>query len=134
MPNPSPSISLEACGKLLGAAQSACAASPQVAGSSTPNWDALANSFASLSAALAWGAFLLAVISVLAAVGIGSYVLRQSRKFARRVARQEAQVRVDEWLREKAPNIIGQYVQDLSPASEAQRREDAADQIGNEIG
>jgi hypothetical protein len=134
MPNLSPSISLEACGKLLGAAQSACAASPQVAGSSTPNWDALANSFASLSASLAWGAFLLAVISVLAAVGIGSYVLRQSRKFARRVARQEAQVRVDEWLREKAPNIIGQYVQDLSPASEAQRREDAADQIGNEIG
>jgi len=134
MPNPSPSISLEACGKLLGAAQSACAASPQVAGSSTPNWDALANSFASLSAALAWGAFLLAVISVLAAVGIGAYVLRQSRKLARRVARQEAQVRVEEWLRDEAPKAIRLSLEELTQSSQSGIRTAAADGIGEEIG
>ena len=90
MPAASPNISLEACGKLLGAAGHACAAPAQVAAPSTPNSDALANAFASLSVALTWGGVLLGMVALLAAFGFGSYVSEKVKRYARKAARLEA--------------------------------------------
>lgn len=124
------------CERFVNVAAKSCIASAQPAPAPhEPPWDALANSFASLSAAFAWGAILLALIAIVAAIGWGVLV----RHWAEREARVEADECVrrlmDKWLVEEAPQIVRRHVELLQNASLGNDNEQAAaDDIGKEAG
>jgi hypothetical protein len=124
------------CERFVNVAARSCAAPAQSAPvPHEPPWDALANSFASLSAAFAWGAILLALIAIVAAVGWGFLV----RHWAEREARVEADECVkrlmDKWLVDEAPQIVRKHVELLQNTSLGNDDEEtAADEIGKEAG
>lgn len=100
-----------------------------------PSWDALANSFASLSAAFAWGAILLALVAVVAAVGWGFLVRHWAEREARKEAADCVQKLMDKWLAEEAPQIVRKNVELLRNTSLGSDDDDkAADEIGKEAG
>lgn len=91
-----PATAWGACTKIVQAATEATAKAcvPQSTVSTpapaTPNWDAMANSFASLSSALAWGATVIAAAALLIGFAWLKVVTANAKKEARVVAEQEA--------------------------------------------
>ena len=132
----SAAMSVQACGQLVASAAQSCAA-PIVATqrSQQPNWDAMANSFAALSAAFAWGSILLALVGIAGAVGWGFLVKNWAEKAARTAATECAQRHVDKWLEKEAPRIIREHVELLQSASLGEQNDaSAADEIGEGAG
>lgn len=143
-------ITVDACLKLIESASAACKtvpvtppapADPQSAAS--PNWDAMANSFAALSAAFSWGSLLLAAFAILSAIAWGYIVTKQAEAEAREVskscANERAQKIADEkisaWLRDEAPGIIRKHVDNLQNASLGGDGDgEAADEMGEAAG
>jgi hypothetical protein len=64
-----PLLPTETCLELVETVAKSCAASSERV--SEPNWDAMANSFASLSSAFTWGTIILAVIALIGAIAWG---------------------------------------------------------------
>lgn len=123
------------CERIVNAATSHCAAVGGPVPAHDPPWDALANSFASLGAAFAWGSLLLALIAVLAGVGWGFLVKVWAEREARKEAADCVKRQMDKWLAEEAPAIIRQHVENLQNASLGDTPDgDAADEMGKEAG
>jgi hypothetical protein len=100
-----------------------------------PTWDALANSFASLSAAFVWGSLLIAAIAVAAGIGWGFLVKYWAEREARKEAAECVNKLMDKWLVEEAPQIVRKHVELLQNASlGADDEESAADEMGKEAG
>ena len=132
------------CERLIGAAYKACptqvaqtvAAAPATSTpQAPPEWDALANSFASLGAAFAWGSLLLALIAIAAALGWGILVKIWAEREARAEAAECVKKQMDKWLAEEAPGLIRQHVENLQNTSLGSTPdEEAADEMGREAG
>ena len=120
------------------AAQSCQAPIGQQPTATAPNWDAMANSFASLSTAIGWGALIVAVISLLVAIILfvgglawGKVIAQNAEREARDMAKVYAEDHISKWLANSAPGIIRERVDliidaTLGPDNDA----DAADEIG----
>lgn len=132
----SATMSVQACGRLVASAAQSCATPAEAARSSPqPSWDAMANSFASLSAAFAWGSILLALVGIAGAVGWGFLVKNWAEKAARTEATECAQKHVDMWLEKEAPRIIREHVEFLQNASLGETSDaSAADEMGKGAG
>lgn len=130
------------CERLVNAAYASCqkpaiavAAAPPIAGQPQPEWDALANSFASLSAAFAWGSIVLALVAVAAAIGWGYLVKVWAEREARAEAAEFVKKEMARWLADEAPGIIRQHVENLQNPSLGNTPDgEAADEIGEEAG
>lgn len=132
-----PSTAWGACTKIVEAATKSCAAQtqPPPAPPSQPNWDAMANSFASLSTALTWGSILLAVIAIISGLAWGWVVAKRAENEARTEAKNCAQAVIDQWLADEAPKIVRAHVEYLRNTSLGDEDDDdAADAIGNAAG
>ena len=127
-----PSITLEACTRVVEAATKVCAAPvPQAAPPPEPNWDAMANGFASLSTAFTWGSILLAVIAVLAALAWGKIVIVTAEREAKEEAKKCAEAYIKEWLSENAAGICRNHVEMILDATMGNGDDRAAaDEIG----
>ena len=129
-----PLISVSVCERLIEAASRPCPAPVEVSpvsGAPEPEWDALANSFASLGSAFAWGALVFALIALLGGVTWGYLVREQAKEEAKRCA-EEA---VREWLEKQAPALVRQqvdWIRDTSIGAGDDAK--AADDIGKEAG
>lgn len=137
MATPAP-IDAAMCERFVSAVSRSCPAQAVQAANVAqppPEWDALANSFASLSAAFAWGSILLALIAIGAGIGWGLYVKQWAEREAREEAEKCVNALMDEWLAEEAPQIIRQSVELLQNASLGDTADDqAADEMGKEAG
>ncbi len=132
-------IDAEMCERFVSAASRACPAPVnEVAAkvqSQPPEWDALANSFASLSSAFAWGSIWLATVAIIAAAGWGYIVKRWAEDEARKAAAESVQKHMEKWLAEEAPQIIRKNVELLNNTSLGQNDDaEAADEMGKEAG
>jgi len=81
MPSGGATMTVAACARIVTAANGARSSAPVAAAphpSGAPAWDALANSFAGLSAALTWGSIMLAAIALVTTEGIA--ILRQANQ------------------------------------------------------
>ncbi len=142
-PGNGPSTAWGACTKMVEAATQATAkaCSPPAAApptASVPNWDAMANSFAALSSALAWGATILGAAALLVGFAWMRIVSDRARKEARTIAEKEArtvaeeakkiadiearkeakacaQAYIQSWLADEAPGIIQKHLELLNP-------------------
>ena len=103
VPNTS-SITVDACAQIVEAATKSCVAAPVLPQSTItqPNWDAMANSFAGLSNAIAWGGLILTVILFFAGLGWGKVIMRNAEKEARDEARQC----MAQWIAENAASEV----------------------------
>ncbi len=136
-----PSTAWGACTKMVEAAVSATAKAcpveklPTAPTSNEPNWDAMANSFASLSSAFAWGSLLLAAVAIAAAIAWGWFVKGWAEKEAQKEAKKCADTYIADWLANEAPAIVRQHVEYLSDATVGSGDDgDAADEIGKAAG
>lgn len=115
---PSEKISADTCVRLVETATRTCqpVASAQPTGS-TPNWDAMANSFASLSNAFALGSLALGVIALFGGIGWGWFVKiraeREAREEARRCTAEEAERLVRKWLEEEALPLLRREMEEF---------------------
>lgn len=134
----SPTIDAAMCERFVNAAANACPkpiAQMVAAPSPQPEWDALANSFASLSSAFAWGSILLALVAIAAAAGWGYLVKRWAEDEARKEASECVNKLMEKWLAEEAPQIIRRNVELLQNASLGSDDDaEAADEMGKEAG
>ena len=122
------------CSQMVEAATKSCqpliSVPPEQA---APNWDAMANSFASLSAAFAWGSIVLAVVAIIAALAWGRIVTATAEKEARKMAKDCADDYIKKWLAEEAPSLVQRHVEFLLDATiGAGDDASAADEIGKE--
>lgn len=132
------------CERLISAATSHCSAtSAQIqqppAVPQTSNFDGLAASFAALSAALTWGALVIAAIAFLAAIGWWQLVKHRSKEEAKTqvglCAKQHIDDYMDKWTSEIAPKVIRSHVEYLMNASIGDDDDyKAADDMGKEAG
>jgi len=132
-----PSTAWGACTKIVEAATKSCGSSLGTAPQppSDPNWDALANSFASLSAALAWGSIGLGVLAIVVGFAWAKIVAADAKNEARTEAAKCAKLYIDEWLQEMAPGIVRTHVEYLrSTTISGDKSDNAADAIGNAAG
>ena len=129
-------IDAATCERFVNAASRSCTLSAQPAPAvHEPPGDALANSFASLSAAFAWGSILLALIAIVAAIGWGFLVRHWAEREARAEAAECVKKLMDKWLVDEAPQIISKHVELLQSASLGEDEDgEAADEIGKEAG
>lgn len=126
-----------ACTKMVEAATRSCSTPPPTTAptAAQPNWDAIANSFASLSVALTWGTILLAIGAVVAGVAWGKHIARTAENEARTEARRCAEQFIQEWLSRDAPGIIRSHVDNLRNATLGDGNDDAAaDALGEAAG
>jgi hypothetical protein len=115
----------------------ACSAQTTVpaANENAPNWDAMANSFASLSSAFAWGSLLLAIVAIVAALAWGWFVKGWAEKEAQKEAKACADAYIQRWLSDEAPGLIRQHVEFLMDATLGSGDDaGAADEIGEAAG
>jgi hypothetical protein len=95
----------------------------------------LANSFASLSAAFAWGSIILAVVAIAAAITWGFFVRQWAEKEARAEAAEGVKREMARWLAEEAPELVRRHVDLLQNASLGTTSDgEAADEMGEEAG
>ena len=78
-----------------------------------PDWDAMASSFAALSAAFTWGTIFLGLVAIIAGVAWANYVKVVAEREAREAARQCAQEVIERWLSDQGPQIIREHVEFL---------------------
>lgn len=127
-------IDLAACERLVGVAAKACPtaslpASTTVPPTPAPEWDALANSFASLGVAIAWGGTILAIIALIAGIAWAKLL----RGIAREEARRCAEERMEKWLAEEAPQLLSRMNASMQDASLGDTEDFlAADEMGEE--
>lgn len=123
-------MSVSVCERLIDAASRPCPTPvevPPVAVASQPEWDALANSLASVGAAVAWGGTVLAVIALIAGIAWAKLL----RGIAREESRRCAEELMDRWLAEEAPQILSRMNASMQDASIGDTEDTlAADQIG----
>ena len=148
-----PSTAWGACARIVEAATKSCAAPPRVlppARGEAPDWDAMANSFASLSVALTVGSIVLALLAFLTGFAWMRIVSDRAAREAKTIAEQEAKrvageaqkeaksvadAYIAKWLIDEAPNIIRAHVENLQNATlGAGNDEDAADEMGKAAG
>lgn len=131
-----PSSAWGACTKIVEAATKSCSAQvPTPSAPLQPNWDAMANSFASLSAAFAWGSLLLAIVAIISGLAWGWVVARRAENEARTEAQRCAQAFIDRWLADEAPQIVRAHVEYLRNTSLGGDDDDlAADAMGEAAG
>ena len=133
-----PTIDAAMCERFVSAASRACpavAAPAPTPATAPPEWDALANSFASLSSAFAFGSIVLALVAIAVAVGWGYLVKKWAEQEARKEAAECVKIIMDKWLADEAPKIIRQNVEYLRNASLGTDDDDkAADEMGKEAG
>lgn len=137
----SPSIAADLCARMVEAASGGCRPPPAtpspvlpsapVAAAASPEWDALANSFASLSVAFTWGSILLGLFALVAGLAWGKFVLHAAEKEAREEAKRYADSYIKSWLANEAPTIVQTHVNLLigtttGPGDDAR----AADEMG----
>ncbi|RYG89603.1 MAG: hypothetical protein EON59_01295 [Alphaproteobacteria bacterium] len=134
-------IDAAVCERLINSAVQSCQSVPvapvaqAVAAKPEPAWDALANSFASLSAAFAWGSIILAIIALAAAIGWGYVVKVWAEQEARKEAAECVKRQMDKWLAEEAPQLIRRSVELLQNTSLGTDDDAAAaDEMGKEAG
>lgn len=132
------SMPVAVCAKMVEAASKSCAvpqSSPPAPTQPQPEWDALANSIASLSSAFAWGSLLLAVVAILGALTWGWIVKGWAEKEAKQEAERCAKQKIDAWLTDEAPNIVRRHVEMLNDASTGNVDDKvAADKMGEAAG
>lgn len=126
----------EACARIVEASTKSCAPTPaQSLAASEPNWDAMANSFASLSAALTWGSLILALVGILGGLAWGRFIATRAENEARTEAKKCAEEIIKRWLSEEAPGIIRAHVDTLENATLGPGDDgDAADAMGEAAG
>lgn len=140
-----PTIDAGVCERLINSALDRCTPVPQALPTQpapvpvSPNFDALAASFGSLSAALAWGSVALAVVALLAIAGWGYLVKIWAEREARTEAKKCAKEFVDEhmkhWLASEAPQIVRVHVEYIMDASLGDKDDgEAAEEMGKEAG
>lgn len=126
-----PQIPISVCERLIEAASRPCPVPVAAPAAPQPEWDALANSFASLGAAFAWGSLIFALIALLGGIAWAKLVRGQAKDEAKRCAEET----VREWLNKEAPGIIRQHIDLLKDTSLGTDDDDkAADEIGKEAG
>lgn len=125
-----------ACTKIVEAATKSCAIPPPSPPPLAPNWDALANSFASLSAAFAWGSLFLAIVAIIAGIGWAKYVAGQAENEARTEAAKCAKAYIEKWLIDEAPGLVRNHVELLRSTTITKPSDDdtAADRMGEGAG
>lgn len=127
-----PSVTIEACSKMVEVTAKSCAPAQSVP---TPNWDAMATSFGSLSAAFAWGSIVLAIVALIGAVAWGYLVKGWAEKEARAEAKTCAEDLIAKWLSTEAPKIVRQHVEFLQNTAVGHGDDDkAADEMGAAAG
>jgi hypothetical protein len=130
---------LSACARIVEASTKSCSlqAVPQAqTPASGPNWDAMANSFASLSTAFTWGSILLAFVGILAGLAWGYFVAIRAENEARTAAKRYAHEIINDWLAKEAPAIIRAHVENLRSPTLGDENDDdsAADALGEAAG
>lgn len=127
-----PSMTVDACSKMVEAATKSCSTMQD---SPPPNWDAMASSFGSLSAAFAWGSIVLAIVALIGAVAWGYLVKGWAEKEARKEAKECADDLIAKWLSGEAPKIVRQHVEFLQNTAVGKGDDDkAADEMGAAAG
>lgn len=130
-------IDVGICERLIDAATRPCPVAVQATSSLAPQpeWDALANSFASLSSAFSWGALLLGVLALLGGIAWARLIKRDAEEEARAAAKECVTKMMEAWLANEAPQIIRRHVENLQDASlGATNDAAAADEMGEEAG
>ncbi|HEX4694208.1 hypothetical protein [Sphingomonas sp.] len=96
----------------------------------------MANSFASLSTAIAWGSVIFALIGIVAGIAWGKIVTIQAENEARTEAKRAANELIKEWLSNQAPAIIRAHVELMGRTVLRGDEDDdaAADEIGKNAG
>lgn len=106
-----PKIDVQTCEHLVNTASQRCGATPAMP--PEPGWDALANSFAALGAAIAWAGLVLGVVALLGAVSWGTIVWISARREAEKIAKEHvnevAPGILIKWLDENAPRILREF-------------------------
>lgn len=132
------SAAWEGCSKIVKAITDSDAAHAQAAATNpttAPNWDAMANSFASLSAALAWGSIILAAVAIIAGLAWGRFIAIRAENEARTEAKRTAEALIAEWLGKEAPGLIRAHVELLRNTTLGDGDDDAAaDAMGEAAG
>ena len=95
----------------------------------------MANSFASLSTAIAWGALVLAVLAVVVGVAWAKIVAAQAENEARTEAAKYAKAYIDTWLVDVAQALVRTHVEYLhSTTISGEADERTADKLGEAAG
>ena len=84
-------IPVSVCERLVEAATKPCpapAVAPPLSVAPQPEWDALANSFASLGVALTWGGLILGLLAIIAGFAWSKIVRRDAEEEARTAAKE----------------------------------------------
>jgi hypothetical protein len=137
---PSKTMPADICLKMVEAATRSCqpappaqTLAPPLPVPASPNWDAMAASFASLSNAFAWGSIVLALIAVAVAIAWGKIVTASAEKEAKAMAKACADEYIQGWLAKEAPGIIRERVDFILDATLGSGDDsEAADAIGRE--
>lgn len=131
------------CERLIGAAYKACPTPVALTGTAAsppppvaqPEWDALANAFASLSMALAWGSLLLGIVAIAAGVAWARHVRKSAEEEARAEARKCVEELMREWRSTDLPPLVRQSVEVILDASKGLGNDlTAADEMGEGAG
>jgi hypothetical protein len=92
----------------------------------------MANSFASLSAAFAWGTLAFGIVAFLAALGWGYFIRHWAKEEARKAAKEEVELVAEgimnEWLTTTGMALLRQASQMSQPAT-ANGQADVANEI-----
>jgi hypothetical protein len=95
----------------------------------------MANSFASLSAAFAWGSIILAIVALFGGIAWGWLVTVKAEREARKIAEACTRDYIEKWLAEKAPELVRQRVDLLLDTTLGSGNDlSAADEIGKGAG
>jgi hypothetical protein len=95
----------------------------------------MANSFASLSAAFAWGSVILAIVALFGGIAWGRLVTVKAEREARTIAEACTRDYIEKWLAEKAPELVRQRVDLLLDTTLGSGNDlSAADEIGKGAG
>lgn len=135
-----PVIDLTACERLVGVAAKACPAADVPAATPVPpapqpEWDALANSFASLGVALTWGGLLLGVTAIVAGFAWARIVTRNAEEEARKEARECVDKLMTEWKAKELPALVSKNVAMILDTTKGNGNDlTAADRMGEGAG
>jgi hypothetical protein len=125
-----PQIPVSVCERLIEAGTKPCpapVAAPPLQAAPQPEWDALANSLASVGAAVAWGGTVLAIIALIAGIAWAKLL----RGIAREESRRCAEELMEKWLAEEAPQLLSRMNASIQDASIGDTEDTlAADQMG----
>lgn len=112
-----PQIAVKTCERLIEASAAKCAAAPAPVQAGSE----VADSLAGLSASIAFGSLVLAVVAFIAALGWGFFFVGLARHEARIHAKKtvDDQIRglCEEWLSKNVPRMFREYANLATPSS-----------------